>query len=99
MRQQGDEVRRHRVVDAVIGHKVPAPRFKPVSRQALCRRVDEGPFDRLVIERLATGHEGLGITTSLATAKLLVDQILGRRSAIPIEPYLPSRSSREHVYA
>jgi D-hydroxyproline dehydrogenase subunit beta len=48
---------------------------------------------------LATGHEGLGITTSLATAKLLVGQMLGRRSAIPIEPYLPSRASREHVYA
>jgi glycine/D-amino acid oxidase-like deaminating enzyme len=40
---------------------------------------------------LATGHEGLGITTSLATAKLLVDQFLGRTPAIPIEPYLPSR--------
>jgi D-hydroxyproline dehydrogenase subunit beta len=48
---------------------------------------------------LATGHEGLGITTSLATAKLLVDQILGRRSAIPIEPYLPARGAREHIYA
>jgi glycine/D-amino acid oxidase-like deaminating enzyme len=48
---------------------------------------------------LATGHEGLGITTSLGTAKLLVDQIVGRCSAIPIEPYLPARSSREHVYA
>jgi len=40
---------------------------------------------------LATGHEGLGITTSLATARLLADHILGRLSAIPIEPYLPSR--------
>ena len=40
---------------------------------------------------LATGHEGLGITTSLATAKLLVDQIVGRQSAIPVEPYLPAR--------
>ena len=48
---------------------------------------------------LATGHEGLGITTSLATAKLLVDQLTGRRSPIPVEPYLPSRSSRERVYA
>jgi glycine/D-amino acid oxidase-like deaminating enzyme len=47
----------------------------------------------------ATGHEGLGITTSLGTAKLLVDQILGRSPAIPFEPYLPSRYSREHVYA
>jgi len=40
---------------------------------------------------LATGHEGLGITTSLATGKLVADQILRRASAIPIEPYLPAR--------
>ena len=40
---------------------------------------------------LATGHEGLGITTSLATGKLVADQILRRASAIPIEPYLPTR--------
>ena len=39
---------------------------------------------------LATGHEGLGITTSLATARLLADQITGTTSEIPIEPYLPS---------
>ncbi len=41
---------------------------------------------------LATGHEGLGITTSLATAQLLADLIGGRTPAIPIEPYLPSRN-------
>ena len=41
----------------------------------------------------ATGHEGLGITTSLGTAKLLVDQIMARRSAIPVGPYLPARVS------
>ena len=41
---------------------------------------------------LATGHEGLGITTSLGTAKLLVDQMLRRKPEIPVEPYLPSRS-------
>lgn len=40
---------------------------------------------------LATGHEGLGITTSLATAELVVDGLLGRRSAIAREPYLPGR--------
>ena len=40
---------------------------------------------------LATGHEGLGITTSLATGTLVADQILRRASAIPIEPYLPTR--------
>ena len=44
---------------------------------------------------LATGHEGLGITTSLGTAKLLVDQILRREPAIPIQPYLPSRMAPE----
>ena len=40
---------------------------------------------------LATGHEGLGITTSLGTAKLLVDQIVNRTPAIPVDPYLPAR--------
>lgn len=40
---------------------------------------------------LATGHEGLGITTSLATARLLVDHVVGRTTAIPIDPYLASR--------
>ncbi|HVB08323.1 MAG TPA: FAD-dependent oxidoreductase [Candidatus Acidoferrales bacterium] len=47
---------------------------------------------------LATGHEGLGITTSLGTAKLLVDQLLRRVSEIPVAPYLPSRI-REKVHA
>ncbi|HEX5889105.1 MAG TPA: FAD-dependent oxidoreductase [Pyrinomonadaceae bacterium] len=46
---------------------------------------------------LATGHEGLGITTSLATAKLLVDQIMNRTPAIPIPPYLPSRMAPETI--
>jgi glycine/D-amino acid oxidase-like deaminating enzyme len=40
---------------------------------------------------LATGHEGLGITTSLATAELIADIIADRRSAIAREPYLPAR--------
>ena len=44
---------------------------------------------------LATGHEGLGITTSLGTAKLLVDQIMNRPTAIPIAPFLPSRMAPE----
>ncbi|HXR14777.1 MAG TPA: FAD-dependent oxidoreductase [Terriglobales bacterium] len=48
---------------------------------------------------LATGHEGLGITTSLATARILVDQITGTKPEIPIEPYLPSRTAMEHVHA
>jgi glycine/D-amino acid oxidase-like deaminating enzyme len=40
---------------------------------------------------LAAGHEGLGITTCFATARLLADQILGRASEINIAPYLPAR--------
>ena len=48
---------------------------------------------------LATGHEGLGITMSLGTARILVDQITGRIPEIPIEPYLPSRVSQEHAHA
>jgi glycine/D-amino acid oxidase-like deaminating enzyme len=48
---------------------------------------------------LATGHEGLGITTSLATARILVDQVTGTKPEIPIEPYLPSRTAIEHVHA
>jgi len=48
---------------------------------------------------LATGHEGLGITTSLATAKLLVAQITNRETAIPVTPYLPRRLAQEPVHA
>jgi len=48
---------------------------------------------------LATGHEGLGITTSLGTARILVDQITGAQPEIPIEPYLPSRNAKEQVHA
>jgi glycine/D-amino acid oxidase-like deaminating enzyme len=47
---------------------------------------------------VATGHEGLGITSSLGTARLLMDQITGAKSAIPIEPYLPSRVVKEEAH-
>jgi glycine/D-amino acid oxidase-like deaminating enzyme len=46
---------------------------------------------------LATGHEGLGITTSLATGKLVADQILRRTPKIPVEPYLPGRKQEAHA--
>jgi glycine/D-amino acid oxidase-like deaminating enzyme len=48
---------------------------------------------------LATGHEGLGITTSLGTARILADQIIGTNPEIPVEPYLPSRAAKEYVHA
>ena len=38
---------------------------------------------------LATGHEGLGITTALATARLVADRIAGREPEIDARPYLP----------
>jgi glycine/D-amino acid oxidase-like deaminating enzyme len=50
-----------------------------------------GPYEARRGLWLATGHEGLGITTSLATAQLLADQVVGARSAIACLPYLPSR--------
>ena len=40
---------------------------------------------------LATGHEGLGSTTSLATGELLAAALTGRQTSIPLDPYLPSR--------
>jgi glycine/D-amino acid oxidase-like deaminating enzyme len=45
---------------------------------------------------IAAGHEGLGITTSLGTAELITDAILGRESAIPVKPYSPARTFTEH---
>ncbi len=40
---------------------------------------------------LASGHEGLGITTSLGTGRLLADLLLGRATEIPAQPYAPAR--------
>ena len=48
---------------------------------------------------LAAGHEGLGITTSLATGKLICAHICDLTPAIPSEPYLPSRKSHTELYA
>ncbi len=58
-----------------------------------------GPWPRDKSLFLATGHEGLGITTSLATARMLVDQITGAKPEIPVEPYLPSRAVKEFAHA
>ncbi|HVW86641.1 MAG TPA: FAD-dependent oxidoreductase [Bryobacteraceae bacterium] len=52
--------------------------------------IGRAPGDERVL--VATGHEGLGISTSLATARLIADELLGRRSEIPVEPYLPTRT-------
>jgi D-hydroxyproline dehydrogenase subunit beta len=70
--------------------------FRPASPDKL-PLIGPSPEDPSVL--VAAGHEGLGITTSLATAKLICSQILGQRPAIPVQPYLPSRqmAAEAHV--
>lgn len=46
---------------------------------------------------LATGHEGLGITTSLATGELIAAMITGAQPAISTQPYLPSRFLHQNI--
>lgn len=55
-----------------------------------------GPCPRTAGVWLATGHEGLGITTSLGTADLLADLMAGRPTAIPPGPYDPGRTMSCH---
>ena len=40
---------------------------------------------------VAAGHEGLGVTTALGSARLLMDLMLGRAPAIDPAPYSPTR--------
>jgi glycine/D-amino acid oxidase-like deaminating enzyme len=54
-----------------------------------------GPWPEDKTLFLATGHEGLGITTSLATAKLLVATMCGETAEIPADPYFPARFLHE----
>ncbi|MGH9412954.1 MAG: NAD(P)/FAD-dependent oxidoreductase [Terriglobales bacterium] len=44
---------------------------------------------------IAAGHEGLGITTALATGELIAAHITGKPPAIAPAPYLPARISEE----
>jgi len=50
-----------------------------------------GPHSGIPGLILATGHEGLGISTSLATAKLVRQHITGTKAEIDPAPYLPDR--------
>lgn len=60
-----------------------------------------GPHPELPGVWLAAGHEGLGVTTAMATAKMLADQIAGRTGEIDHHHYSPERffSVRELKYA
>ncbi|MFZ6752749.1 NAD(P)/FAD-dependent oxidoreductase [Undibacterium sp. Dicai25W] len=48
---------------------------------------------------LAAGHEGLGVTTSFATAEILKDLILDQMTSIDSTPYSPSRLFESKQYA
>ncbi|MFL9902993.1 FAD-dependent oxidoreductase [Paraburkholderia fungorum] len=49
---------------------------------------------------LAVGHEGLGVTTALGTAKLIASQMLGQPAPFDANPYLPARFTHSGtVYA
>lgn len=50
-----------------------------------------GRWDTMPGVWVAAGHEGLGITESLGTARLLADQMVGKPPAIDPLPYAPSR--------
>jgi glycine/D-amino acid oxidase-like deaminating enzyme len=79
--------------------------FLPVLRELQVIRVWTGlrpatPDGRPYVGRVhgrrevwvAAGHEGLGVTTALGTARLIVDGLLGRSPAIDPTPYLPDRA-------
>jgi glycine/D-amino acid oxidase-like deaminating enzyme len=59
-----------------------------------------GPLQRAPRTWLATGHEGVGITTSLGTAELLADMVFQRAPALAPAPFSPARFEREvHAHA
>jgi len=41
---------------------------------------------------VAAGHEGLGVTTALGSARLMLDLLQGRPPAIDPAPYAPARA-------
>jgi glycine/D-amino acid oxidase-like deaminating enzyme len=43
------------------------------------------------VQWVATGHEGLGLTTAMGTARLWLDMLLGAAAAIDPAPYAPDR--------
>lgn len=50
-----------------------------------------GPWDPVPGLWIAAGHEGLGITTSLGTARILANLVMGRRPPIEARAFAPER--------
>jgi D-hydroxyproline dehydrogenase subunit beta len=46
---------------------------------------------------VAAGHEGLGVTTSLGSARLIADLVAGRAPALDPAPYAPRRGMAAHA--
>lgn len=67
--------------------------FRPASRDNLPFIGRWEPIDGLWV---AAGHEGLGITTSLATGELLADLIVGHQPALDPGPFDPMRVTGGH---
>jgi D-hydroxyproline dehydrogenase subunit beta len=68
--------------------------FRPASSDGMPLIGPAGPFaghDSHPSTWIATGHEGLGVTTALGTAKLIAGQMLGHATPIDATPYLPAR--------
>jgi glycine/D-amino acid oxidase-like deaminating enzyme len=63
--------------------------FRPATPDGLPLIGRWGAVDGLWI---AAGHEGLGITTALGTARLIADAVAGRPPAIDPRPYDPARA-------
>ena len=70
-----------KAIRAWTGHRAATPDGLPV--------IGEHPVMKGVW--IAAGHEGLGITTSLGTAAVLADLVMGRAPAIDAAPYAPAR--------
>jgi D-hydroxyproline dehydrogenase subunit beta len=58
-----------------------------------------GPLESVAGLFVAVGHEGLGVTTSLGTARILADSIVGRTPEIDAAPYAPARFARRTANA
>jgi len=86
------DVREQRIVQTRVGFR-PAPPSRPAAGSPA--PADSLPVIGPVPSRpglfVATGHEGLGITMSLGTGRLIADMVRGERPAIPVEPYSPAR--------
>jgi len=58
-----------------------------------------GPWDVEAGIWVATGHEGLGITTALATGEILADLVAGTTPKIDPAPFHPRRAMAEVAHA